>query len=60
MKTLQKQHKVNNHSPSQQTSVDKREVVHTKKTSDAGENPVSDTLHLNDKMKKQNKQENGE
>jgi len=31
-------------SPSQQTSVDKREVVHTKKTSDVGENPISDTL----------------
>ena len=30
-------------SPSQQSSVDKREIVHTKKISDIGENPISDT-----------------
>lgn len=30
-------------SPSQQASVDRRDVVHNKETSDAGENPVSDT-----------------
>jgi len=38
-------------SPSQQTSVDKRDVVHTKKTSDAGVNPVSDTTQ--DEIKKE-------
>jgi len=34
--------KMVNHSPSQQALVDKREVVHTKKTSDVGVNPISD------------------
>jgi hypothetical protein len=32
-----------NHSPSQQTSVDIREIVHTKKISDVGESPILDT-----------------
>ena len=40
----------NNHSPSQQTSVANREVVHTKDASDVGENPISDiTLKKGDK-----------
>jgi len=34
---------INNQSPSQQTSVVNREIVHTKKISNAGENPALDT-----------------
>jgi len=40
------------HSPSQQTSVDKREVVHIKKTSDVGVNPISDTNNNLDTQEK--------
>lgn len=36
-----------NHSPSQQSSVDTREIVHTKKISDVGENPILDTKFAN-------------
>ena len=34
-----------NNSPSQQTSVDRREIVHTKEISDVGENPTLETLN---------------
>jgi len=43
--------KENNHSPSQRVSVDKREVVHNKKTPNVGLNPISDTIFKNNKSK---------
>jgi len=41
-KDINKKFTPKNHSPSQQVPVDTREVVHTKKTSDVGENPILD------------------